>query len=290
MTIGPNLSKAQPHAGGPAATPQNQTSVGNVQGSPGQRDLRADPQRVMAELPRPEKAKSVLSRLAAGFKSLTQTKAQPLAAEPRRASGAAENTKLSRISEQRKALEPNPNLPAPDWVAGEDISIDPNGLMMFDKAGKGVALTGVMNVQTGKISLTAVMPRENPVEHDIGGFKQGFKGVKTVSVGPESEAFDKRAMPSSKAMKILGVKNLAVIGHEKNNLGTSHEQLAKDAEGILRTVGKGIEVPEKSGYIGFTIKKGEGSEEWPHEIVFRSGTFNQRFINFGTAVPSDWAT
>lgn len=313
MKTDPNLPKMQPPAGGPIATPQNQTSVGNAQGAPGQRGLRADPQRVVAELPRPEKAKSVLSRLAAGFKSLTQTNAQPMAAAPRRVSGAAENTKSSSISvmERFLSLQPSNKFPAPNWVAGKDISIDPSGLMMFDKAGRDVMLTGVMNVQTGKISLTAVMPRNVLVEHDIGGFKGGTgKGKDGVTregmVAPESGEFVESAMPPPKAMKLLGVKELQPIDHQNvnyiqsdaakkatgsspRNPGTSHEQLIKDAEGIRRDVGRGNQVPEKSNYIGFTITKGEGSKEWPHEILFRSGTLNDRFVKGGVAIPSDWA-
>jgi len=192
----------------------------------------------------------------------------------------------------------NPTYPAPDWKANVNITVDISGLMMFDRAAMGVALTGVMNVNSGKVSLTAVIPRQAEVEHNIGGFSIGRffdkkkMAERTMVRGPETEAFNPRAMPSPKAMKVLGVKSLTPIDHENQassspvNLGTSHEQLAKDAEGIDRNVGKSEQVPDSMSYIGFTITKWEGSEVWPHEIIYRSGTFNQRFVKGAWASPA----
>jgi hypothetical protein len=182
-----------------------------------------------------------------------------------------------------------------------NITVDIDGLMMFDKAAMGVAFTGVMNVNSGKVSLTAVVPREAEVEHDIGGFKKDrfpdkkTGGSKVMAMGPETEAFNKNAMPTAPAMAVLGVKHLKPIDHENqahtspNNLGTSHEQLAKDSLGIGRNVGKGVEMPDSKGFIGFTITKWEGSAVWPHEIIYRSGTFNMRFSTGGKAIAGDWA-
>jgi hypothetical protein len=116
-----------------------------------------------------------------------------------------------------------------------------------------------------------------------------------MAMGPETEAFNKKAMPPAPAMAVLGAKHLKPIDHENQartspvNLGTSHEQLAKDALGIDRNVGKGQQMPDKASFIGFTIQKWEGSEVWPHEIIYRSGTFNMRFSDAGKGIPSDWA-
>jgi hypothetical protein len=174
----------------------------------------------------------------------------------------------------------NEKYPAPDWKANVNITVDIDGLMMFDKA---------------------AIPREAEVEHNIGGFKTGMfpdkktGGSKLMAMGPETEAFNKKAMPPAPAMAVLGAKHLKPIDHENQartspvNLGTSHEQLAKDALGIDRNVGKGQQMPDKASFIGFTIQKWEGSEVWPHEIIYRSGTFNMRFSDAGKGIPSDWA-
>jgi hypothetical protein len=201
------------------------------------------------------------------------------------------------------AGESNKDYPAPDWKAKVNIRVDIDGLVMFRTAGLGVAHTGVMNVFSGVIWLCAVVPRIVEVEHNIGGFKTGpYSDPKTHKTkhntpqGPETEAFVPRGvMPSKKEMMLHGGKHLRPIEHNAPQqggrlpLGSSHEQLAKDAEGIGRDVGQGVPVSNTLSYIGFTITKWEGSEFWPHEIIYRSGTFNQRFSANGKGIPGDWA-
>lgn len=207
---------------------------------------------------------------------------------------------ISVIAKHRgQAGDSNGQFPAPaGWRTHIEMTVDTGGLLMFEHADRGVGFTGVFNISTGLFSLAAVETRDYNVDYDIGGFKRGPNKIThsgETAIGPQTVAFNRGNMPSGKAMELLGAKPIVPIFHDcKNpktgiNEGTSHEQLAKDSVNIPRSVGKGVNIPMAENFLGFTITKQEGTQAWPHEIIFRSGTFNKnKFGNAGRDIPTDW--
>jgi hypothetical protein len=149
------------------------------------------------------------------------------------------------------------------WPVPKNIrfKLDENSRNEFAYAKRYVGFTGVCNMDTGRIHLNSVAPRDKE-----GQFY--------------TDPIDRLSEKELKAMIYFGLDELEPIHHEFNtvtrdNFGTSHEQLAKEASGVNRDLGKGEQIPQN--YVGFTVFKHEGTSDRPHVISFRSGTLNHKF-------------
>ena len=193
-------------------------------------------------------------------------------------------------------LRSDPQYPVPGKLRigrGVSMSANRSGQLFWICASAGVAFTGVLNMKTGLIYLRPLVAnREGNVKYDSPFWSIGRESIHAIEHSADAKSLRGtfwEGLPDRTGHKQLAQSaawDTIIHKFEGNSLNSRYQGFGSDQLFHF-----------EDDYLGFSIIKATGTPGTPHQLRFRSGTFNGKFTDKvfgvgrmkGVTVPKEWA-